>query len=103
LKEEGLLTNPVHVLDLALVLPGFIITAYLLKKDSSVGKLLVPYILIFCILMFINIEGLLIMLNSSKPASIMPVTGFVILTAGVAVYLLRIVFHRYKIMQDRKN
>lgn len=100
LTEAGLFTNPVHVLDLAFVLPGFIITAYLLKKGFGVGKLLVPYILIFCILMFINIGALLIMLNSSKPVFVIPVTGFVVLTVGVAVFLLRIVIHRYKIVES---
>lgn len=97
LTEAGLFTNPVHVLDLAFVLPGFIIIAYLLKKGP--GKLLVPYILVFCILMFINIGALLVMLNFSKPEILIPATGFVVLTVVVAVFLLRIVFHRYAIVQ----
>jgi hypothetical protein len=93
LTEAGLFTNPVHVLDLAFVLPGFIITAFLLQKDP--GKLLIPYLLIFCILMFINIGTLLVMLNFSNPAFLMVAAGFVIITVVIAVLLLRAVFHRY--------
>jgi hypothetical protein len=100
LKEAGLFTNPVHVLDLAFVLPGFIITAHLLKKGLSIVKLLAPYILIFCILMFINIGALLVMLNFSKPESLIGATGFLLLTAAIAVILLWVILRQYKIMQS---
>jgi hypothetical protein len=102
LKEAGLFTNPVHVLDLAIVLPGFIILAHLLKKGVSLGKLLVCYVLVFCILMLFNIGALLVMMNFKKPEFLAQVIGFIILPAAVAIFLLRILFHRFN-MVNRIN
>jgi hypothetical protein len=63
LADTGILTNPVHVLDLSLVLPGLIITAVLLLKKKSIGLSLAPAMLVFCILMAISIGVLIIVLK----------------------------------------
>lgn len=47
LAEMQLLTNPVHVLDLAFVLPGTIITAVLLWRDDALGYLMAVPLLVF--------------------------------------------------------
>ena len=98
LKEAGLFTNPVHVLDLAIFLPGFVILAHLLKKGAGIGKLLVPFILVFCVLMLFNIGALLVIINITKPEFLIRVIGFLVIPAAIAISLLWIVFRRYKMV-----
>ena len=61
--DMGLLTNPVHALDLAIVLPGFFIVAILLLRKKSLGLLLASTLLVFLILMDITIGGLNIVME----------------------------------------
>lgn len=62
-SEAGLPTNPVHVLDLSILLPGMAITAFFLFKKTSAGFLMVPVLLVFCALMAVNIAGLVALMN----------------------------------------
>ncbi|MDH4211483.1 MAG: hypothetical protein OEV79_08545 [candidate division WOR-3 bacterium] len=61
--EMGLLTNPVHALDLSITLPGILIVGILLLRRKTSGLLLAPSILIFMILMDITIGGLNIIMQ----------------------------------------
>ncbi len=45
LRDAGLLTNPVHVLDLALFLPATILTGILLRRGRAWGQVLAPILL----------------------------------------------------------
>jgi len=63
LAETGLPTNPVHVLDLSIVLPGFFLMAVLLFKKRIIALLFVPGILVFCLLMDITISTLTLMMK----------------------------------------
>ena len=45
LQETGLITNPVHVLDMAFLLPAMIISGILLKKKNQFGFLFAPAVL----------------------------------------------------------
>jgi hypothetical protein len=56
--ETSLFTNPVQVIDLSIVLPGFFLTAIFLIRKKSTGLLLLPGMLVFCILMDITIGWL---------------------------------------------
>jgi hypothetical protein len=62
-KEYGMLTNPIHVMDLALALPGVIISALLLRKKHALGYVLVPAFIIFIIVMAIAIGGIIAVMN----------------------------------------
>jgi len=61
--NAGLVTNPVHVLDLSVCLPGIIITGILLLRRHSLGLLLTPVVLTFFILMDLTIAGLMMILK----------------------------------------
>jgi hypothetical protein len=61
--NAGLVTNPVHVLDLSVFLPGSLITGILLLRGHSLGLLLTPVLLTFFILMDMTIGGLMIILK----------------------------------------
>jgi len=51
LKETGLLTNPVYVIDLAILLPALFITGLLLFRKKLLGYRLTPSLLTFMFLM----------------------------------------------------
>lgn len=72
LKEAALFTNPVHALDLSVMLPFMVIVGYLLFKNNHLGVMLAPVVLTFMILMDITIAVLAFMLSSSQniPSSI---------------------------------
>ncbi len=53
--ESGLLTNPVHVLDLSFLLPGIFITGIMLLQKKRLAFILAPVFLTFFILMYITI------------------------------------------------
>ena len=55
LSDVGLATNPIHVLDLSVFLPALFITSILLFRKKSLGFILAPVLLVFCILMNITI------------------------------------------------
>lgn len=51
ITENGLITNAVHVLDLALFLPALIISAVWLKRENKYGYLFSPILIIFTVFM----------------------------------------------------
>ena len=55
LTDTGLWTNPVHVLDLAVLLPGMIIVSVMLRRKKAVGYLLAVPLAIFTITMGLGI------------------------------------------------
>jgi len=69
LREDGLLTNPVHVLDLSFFLPGIFISGILLKRKRPLGYLLAPSLITFCIMMLLTICALIIAMKLSGMAS----------------------------------
>ena len=85
ITEAGLITNPVHVLDLSVVLPGLMIVAILLLKRNPLGLVLVPAALTFCLLMDITI-GVLIVVTRSK--GINTVLLFIVLMSVLALITL---------------
>ena len=62
--ENGLLTNPVHVLDLGLYLPAMIITAILLWRRKPLGYFMAIPLLVFSILTGIGILAMFLVMSS---------------------------------------
>jgi hypothetical protein len=58
-RDAGLLTSPVHVLDLSIVLPGFVITAIMLLRRKPVAFILAPALMVFAILMTLSVAGMI--------------------------------------------
>jgi hypothetical protein len=63
ITDAGLITNPVHVLDLSVLLPGLIFIAVLLLKKKPLGLLLAPVVLTFTVLMDIAIGTMVFVMN----------------------------------------
>ncbi len=71
--SAGVPTNPVHVLDLALVLPGVFIVGILLSRRLPPGLMLAPVVLVFFILMNLTITVIFIAQQSTGTEVSMPV------------------------------
>jgi len=61
--ENGLLTNPVHVLDMGLLLPAMIITSILLWRRKLLGYILAIPLLVFSILTGIGILAIFVAMS----------------------------------------
>ena len=89
LAEVGLPTNPIHVLDLSLVLPALIATGVMLWRQRSAGYVLAAIALGFCALMDLNIAGItLAMRRAELGGSLGFAIGFVAIASGAAVLLV---------------
>lgn len=88
--ETGLLVNPVHALDLSVMLPALFITGILLLKKNSTGLLLAVPMLVFGALMSVTIGLLTIIMNLRGIAQDMSVAVVMgVLTAVYAFLLVR--------------
>ncbi|MBL7724690.1 MAG: hypothetical protein JNK27_11100 [Chitinophagaceae bacterium] len=61
-KETGLITNAVHVIDLSVFLPGLFIAGVLLLKRKIAGYMMEPVFLSFFVLMNITIGSLVLIM-----------------------------------------
>ncbi len=86
--ESGLPSNPVHIIDLSVVLPGIFITGLLLLKMKPFGFILTPVLLTFFILMDITIGFLTVMMNEEGLGGNLAVTGMMGLLALFSLALL---------------
>ncbi len=92
-SDAGLFTNPVHVIDLSVVLPAIFISGIILLKKRAAGLFLAPMMLTFLILMDITIVTLVVVMktrglgDSLVPAIIMSV--LTILSLALLILFLR--------------
>ena len=84
LAETGLLTNPVHVIDLSFILPLHVIAGIALWRRRPIGQLLAPVVLAFGALMSASIGVLVIMMEARGIAG----GGYPIAAAMAAVAIL---------------
>jgi hypothetical protein len=93
LAEVGLAANPVHVLDLALVLPAMVVAGIALLRGEALGRVLAPILLGFGVMMAIAIGGMVAMLRLRGLAlDVTPAIAMAVIAAvslGVLIALLR--------------
>ena len=87
-REARLLTNPVHVLDLSIFLPGVLISSILLKKRHSLGYLFAPSLLIFVILTAIAIGSMVISMSLSGVEVELSLSMIFAVVALISVFVL---------------
>lgn len=85
LDQVGLITNPVHVLDLSIVLPGIFLTGIMLWRGRWTGYLLTPIILVFFILMDITIGFLALYIQYKGLGNAVPLATIM---GGLALFSL---------------
>lgn len=88
ITDAGLLTNPVHVLDLSVVLPGIFITGVLILRKNRLGLLIAPVLLMFFVLMDMTISVLLLIMNLGGQEASLAVSCIMALLALFSLGLL---------------
>lgn len=96
LQAVALFTNPVHVLDLSLVLPGVFMTGLLLWKKNQLGLLLAPILLTFFVLMDITILVLSIAQSGSSSVN----WGLCIVFMVMGVFSAALLFLYFKKLRN---
>ncbi len=89
-SDYHLLVNPVHVMDIAIALPGMIITAILLIKKIQLGYVFAPMLLVFTILLTIALAAMVITLqvkNLSDDGSVAGIFGVLAVISSVFLFL----------------
>jgi len=94
LQENGLMTNPVHVLDFSLVLPGFIITSILLLRQHPIGYFFTPILLVFAALMDMTIAWLVVFMNLRGTTGDIALTAVFVIVAAICLMVL-VIFLRH--------
>lgn len=89
LEETGLFTNPVHVLDLSVVLPAFVLTGALLLRGKRAGYLLAPLLLTFMLLMNTTIALLSLVMEYKLPGQNGALAANMGLLAVISALLLK--------------
>jgi hypothetical protein len=88
IAEAGTTTNPVYVLDLAVVLPLHVVAGVALLRRRPVGKVLAPVILSFGVLMALSIAGMMFVMRlRGVEASIAVAIAMMIVSTASAVFL----------------
>ena len=82
LSDTGLLTNPVHVLDLSLLLPALAVTGVSLLRGGSLGAALAPVLLGFKVFMPLAIAGMALVMQARGIGGGL---GLASVTAGIAL------------------
>jgi len=86
--EAGLLTNPVHVLDLSLLLPGLMVSGTCLLRRRPLGLALSPRLLGFAALMVSAIGGMVVVMVLRRVAVQWALAVAFAAVAGVAFAVL---------------
>ena len=90
LVDTALLTNPVHVLDLGLLLPAMIVVGILLRRQHPIGLLWAIPLLVFAATMGLGILALLALSAARGMAVAMPVVvvvSVIVVLSGVYTWL----------------
>jgi hypothetical protein len=86
--DNDLLVNPVHVLDIAVALPGLVATAILLFKKHPLGYIFAPIYLVFTILLALALITMVVMVKLKGISEDISIAGiFVVLAVISAVFL----------------
>jgi hypothetical protein len=98
--DNDLLVNPVHVLDMAIALPGLVITAVLLFKKQTLGFLFAPVFLIFTVLLSLSLIAMVLALNAKGISEDISIAGIFLILAVISMGLLTMFFRNMKRTRD---
>lgn len=93
-SEYNLLVNPVHVLDLAIMLPALLIAAVSLLKRKPLGYTLAPVLLVFIVLMTLALAAMVLVLYVRRISEDPTVTLVFILMALFSLFFLHNFFKK---------
>jgi hypothetical protein len=87
-SDYNLLVNPVHVLDIGIVLPGVITTAILLIRKHQLGYIFTPVIMIFIIILAAALIGMAVMLQVKNINDDLSIAGIFTILALISTFIL---------------
>jgi len=90
-SDAGLMINPVHVNDLALLLPAFIASGIMLLNKKAEGYVFVPAMLVFSVFMDVAIIGMSVMMNvkgAQDAGGVIYIMGIFAVISAVVVALM---------------
>jgi hypothetical protein len=102
LVNAGLLTNPVHVIDLSVCLPAFFIVGVLLLKRVELGYALAPVMLTFSVLMDLNLVGLMLFMHRQGIETSNALTAVMAILSVISVVLLILTLKNLKFDEEFK-
>ncbi len=80
IQENGTPTNGIHILDMAWILPAFVITAFSLWRKHALGYTLAGALLSYCVLLILAILSMVVfMIRGGYPIAVPQVVIFAIL------------------------
>lgn len=88
LVETGLLTNPVHVIDLAFVLPLHVVAGVWLWQRRRASMALASIVLAFDVLMAASIGGMMLVMLATGAGAAVPVIVAMFVVSAIAVAAL---------------
>lgn len=86
--DAGLFTNPVHAIDLSVILPGIFITGILMLRKKRLGYILAPVMLTFFILMNITIGLLIVVMKEQGLEGDLSITVIMAVLTLLSIVLL---------------
>jgi hypothetical protein len=95
-SDYDLLVNPVHVLDMAVALPGLIIAALLLVRKQRLGYILAPIALVFTVILAIALTGMVLMVKARRIGEDASIAGIFVVLAVVSTILLVLFLKKMK-------
>lgn len=94
LAEVGLAANPVHVLDLSLVLPAMLVVGIALLRRRPSAEVLAPVLLAFAVMMAIAIGGMLAtMYHRDLDIDVVPVVAMAVVAVWCTAVLAALCRH----------
>jgi hypothetical protein len=102
LIETGLITNPVHVLDLSVFLPATFIIGILLLKKRAAAFLITPVLLFFFILMNITIGCLALLMYKKGITEDMSLAVVMMVLTVISIVLLVFNLQHLKIKNNER-
>ncbi|HTJ53456.1 MAG TPA: hypothetical protein VL443_28570, partial [Cyclobacteriaceae bacterium] len=93
----------VHILDLSIILPAFLITGILILKKHNLGYLLAPVLLMFALLMDLTIAELMVVMKHYGVISDISVSVVMMILAIISLTLLLLLITNEKHFPNLSN
>lgn len=102
LLDTGLFTNPVHVLDLSIILPLVFVVGVLTLKGNSFALALAPALLVFFVLMDITIAVLAVMLFRGGMAETYSVSIIMGVHAALSIGVIALLWNKTVVIKNSR-
>jgi len=95
-SDYDLVVNPVHVLDMAVALPGLIVAALLLIRKRRLGYILASIALVFTIILAIALTGMVLMVKARHIGEDASIAWIFVVPAVISTFFLVLYLKKIK-------